>query len=43
MKDDASSDENLVESLAAEFAARRRLGERSAITEYVKRHPDLAA
>jgi hypothetical protein len=35
-------DENLVESLAAEFAARRRRGEFPSIAEYAERHPELA-
>jgi WD40 repeat protein/serine/threonine protein kinase len=42
MISDTSDDENLVESLAAEFAARRRRGECPSIAEYVDRHPELA-
>jgi len=38
----AANDENRVESLAAEFAARRRRGERPSIAEYAERHPELA-
>jgi WD40 repeat protein/serine/threonine protein kinase len=42
MNDGASDQESLVESLAAEFAARRRRGEYPSITEYLERYPDLA-
>src|SRR5262249_19607633 len=35
-------DENPVETLAAEFAERRRRGEQPSIDEYVARHPELA-
>jgi serine/threonine protein kinase len=38
---DASRDE-LLEQLAEEFVERHRRGERPALSEYIKRHPDLA-
>jgi hypothetical protein len=39
---DSFADENPVESLAAEFAERRRRGEHPSIDEYVARHSGLA-
>jgi serine/threonine protein kinase/tetratricopeptide (TPR) repeat protein len=38
-----SSRDALLERLAEEFVERHRRGERPALSEYVKRHPDLAA
>jgi eukaryotic-like serine/threonine-protein kinase len=38
-----SSDREPVERLAEEFAERFRRGERPSLTEYIQRHPDLAA
>src|SRR4051794_35339601 len=42
MINNSSADEHPVESLAAEFAERRRRGEHPSIDEYVARHPELA-
>src|SRR5262245_10610892 len=42
MMNESFADENPVEALAAEFAERRRRGERPSIDEYATRHPELA-
>src|SRR5262245_40470840 len=40
---DPSSEPDLLDRLAHEFAERCRRGEQPALTEYADRHPDLAA
>jgi serine/threonine protein kinase/WD40 repeat protein len=42
MADSSSADRDPVERLAEEFLQRRRQGESPALTEYVRRHPELA-
>lgn len=42
MNDSSSADRDPVEVLAEEFLARRRKGEMPALSEYTRRHPDLA-